>query len=228
MIMSNKEAISAAQMRLADVQGRIARAARLAGRSAEAVALIAISKTQNAEAIVPLLAAGQRLFGENRVQEAQGKWPELLAQWPSVELHLVGQLQSNKAESAVALFDVIHSVDRLSLIAALAQASRKLGKYPRCFVQVNIGAEAQKGGCAIEETAAMVDAARAAGLSVVGLMCVPPEDKEAAPYFALLAKIAKGLGLQELSMGMSGDVEEAVSLGATYVRVGTALFGPRD
>lgn len=225
--MAEEDAISAARARLVDVQAGIARAAALAGRKAEAVALIAVSKTKSAEEIAPLIAAGQRLFGENRVQEAHSKWPALQAQWPDVELHLVGQLQSNKAESAVALFDVIHSVDRLSLITALGHARQKLGKVPRCFVQVNIGGEEQKGGCAIADTAAMVEAARAAGLDVVGLMCVPPEGQEAAPYFALLAKLAKGLGLHQLSMGMSGDYEVAVTLGATYVRVGTALFGPR-
>ena len=225
--MAKEDAISAAETRLAEVKAGIARAATLAGRRAEDVALIAISKTKAAEDITPLLSAGQRLFGENRVQEAHSKWPALQAQWPDVELHLVGQLQSNKAENAVALFDVIHSVDRLSLITALGHACQKLGKRPRCFVQVNIGAEDQKGGCAIADTSAMVDAARAAGLHVVGLMCVPPEGQEAAPYFALLAKLAKGLGLHQLSMGMSGDYEVAVTLGATYVRVGTALFGAR-
>ena len=224
--MADEDAISA-RARLAEVQAGIAKAARLAGRDAGEVALIAISKTKSAEEIEPLIEAGQRRFGENRVQEAQGKWPALIARYRDVELHLVGQLQSNKAEAAVALFDVIHSVDRLSLITALGHACTKLGKSPRCFVQVNIGAEDQKGGCAIAETGAMVEAARAAGLNVVGLMCVPPEGQEAAPYFALLAKIAKSLGLSQLSMGMSGDYEVAVSLGATYVRVGTALFGAR-
>lgn len=224
--MANEDAISAAA-RLADVQSGIARAARAAGRNSEDVALIAISKTKMAEEIMPLIAAGQRLFGENRVQEAQGKWPALKSQWPDVELHLVGQLQSNKAQEAVALFDVIHSVDRPSLINALGAACKKLGKSPRCFVQVNIGAEDQKGGCALADTAKTVDAARAAGLDVVGLMCVPPEGKEAAPYFALLSKQAKSLGLQQLSMGMSGDYEAAVHCGATYVRIGTALFGAR-
>jgi pyridoxal phosphate enzyme (YggS family) len=213
--------------RLADVRQHIARAAALAGRPADAVALIAIAKTKPAEAIHPLLAAGQRLFGENRVQEAQAKWPALLADYPDIRLHLVGQLQSNKAEEAVALFDAIHAVDRPSLIAALARAMDRHDRRPDCFIQINIGEEPQKGGCAIADLPTLLAEARAAELPVVGLMAVPPADIEPAPYFALLAKLAKDNGLARLSMGMSSDYETAAMLGATEVRVGTALFGMR-
>lgn len=212
---------------LAEVKGRIAKAAALAGRPAEAVTLIAVSKTQPAEAIEPLIAEGQRDFGENRVQEAQGKWPALRAAHAGLKLHLIGQLQSNKAEEAVALFDAIHSVDRPSLVDALARAMAKAGKRADCFVQVNIGEEAQKGGCAIADLPTLLDRCHAAGLPVAGLMCLPPEGTEAAPYFALLAKLAKRHGLAGLSMGMSADYESAVMIGATHVRVGTALFGAR-
>jgi pyridoxal phosphate enzyme (YggS family) len=217
----------AAAIRLADVRARIAHAAALAGRAADAVALIAISKTKSADEIRPLLDADQRLFGENRVQEAQAKWPALRTDYPDVRLHLVGQLQSNKAEDAVALFDAIHAVDRPSLVAALARAMEKTGRRPDCFLQVNIGEEAQKGGCAIADLPALLAEARAAALPVVGLMAVPPADTEPAPYFALLARLAKDHGLARLSMGMSGDYETAALLGATEVRVGTALFGAR-
>lgn len=206
---------------------RIARAARLARREPEAVTLIAVSKTHGAGAIRPLLEAGQRVFGENRVQEAEEKWPALREDYPDVELHLIGQLQSNKADDAVALFDAIHSVDRPSLVDALGKAMEKLGLRPDCFVQVNVGEEPQKGGCAPAELPALLERARAAGLPVKGLMCIPPADVEPAPYFALLAKLAKRHGLAGLSMGMSGDYETAVTIGATHVRVGTALFGER-
>jgi len=220
MNSSTSEALTA-------VQETITKAARLAGRDAEDIQLIAISKTQVAEAIVPLIEAGQREFGENRVQEAKAKWPELREAYPDIVLHLVGQLQSNKAEEAVALFDVIHSLDRPSLVTALARAMEKTGKRVPCYVQVNIGDEPQKGGCAIADLPALLDSAQAAAIPIAGLMCVPPADVEAAPYFALLAKIAREQGLTGLSMGMSGDYETAVTLGATYVRVGTALFGAR-
>ncbi|WP_157215090.1 YggS family pyridoxal phosphate-dependent enzyme [Flavisphingomonas formosensis] len=220
--------MSSAEALLSDVRARIARSAALAGRKADAVTLIAVSKTHPAEAITPLIAAGQRVFGENRVQEAEAKWPALREQTPDIRLHLVGQLQSNKADAAVALFDAIHSVDRLSLVTALTKAMERIGRRPDCFVQVNIGEEEQKGGCPIEALPALLAAARAAELPVVGLMCVPPADTEAAPYFALLAKLARDHGLAGLSMGMSGDYETAVMLGATHVRVGTALFGTRD
>jgi hypothetical protein len=198
-----------------------------ARRKPEDVTLIAVSKTHDAETIQPLINAGQRVFGENRVQEAQGKWPALRAAHSDIELHLIGQLQSNKAEEAVALFDCIHSLDRPSLLTALAKAMDKADKRVPCFVQVNIGDEQQKGGCPIAELPAFLDAARAADIPLAGLMCIPPADTEAAPFFALLAKLAADHGLTGLSMGMSGDYETAVMLGATHVRVGTALFGQR-
>ena len=213
--------------RLATVRDAIARAERIASRPAGCVQLIAVSKTHDAPAILPLIAAGQRLFGENRVQEAQGKWPALRDAHPDIALHLVGQLQSNKAEDAVALFDAIHSLDRPSLVNALARAMDRIGRRPDCFIQVNIGEEAQKGGCAIADLPALLEEARAAELPVVGLMCVPPADVEPAPYFALLDKLARDHGLSGRSMGMSGDYETAIMLGATHVRIGTALFGGR-
>jgi len=213
---------------LDDVRSRIARAAALAGRDPAAVELIAISKTQPVGAMAPLLDAGQRSFGENRVQEAAAKWPGLRAKHGDLRLHLVGQLQSNKAEEAVRLFDAIHSVDRPSLVEALARAAEKTGRRPDCFVQVNIGEEPQKGGCAIGDLPGLLRLAGDAGLPLAGLMCVPPTETEAAPYFALLVKLARDHGLSGLSMGMSGDYETAVMLGATHVRVGTALFGARS
>lgn len=212
---------------LSDVRSRIAHAAKIAQRRAEDVTLIAVSKTHPAEAIIPLIAAGQRVFGENRVQEAQDKWPTLREQYAGIELHLIGQLQSNKADDAVALFDCIHSLDRSSLVGALAKAMDKAGRQVPCFVQVNIGAEEQKGGCAIAKLPGLLAEARAAELPVIGLMCVPPLDIEPAPFFALLAKLADDHGLAGRSMGMSGDFETAVMLGATHVRVGSALFGGR-
>lgn len=213
--------------RLAAVRAAIAKSATLARREASAVELIAVSKTQPAEAIVPLIEAGHAIFGENRVQEAAEKWPALRAAHPDVRLHLVGQLQSNKADEAVALFDAIHSVDRPSLVAALARAMDKTGRAPDCLLQVNIGDEPQKGGIAIAGLPALLDEARTAGLNVTGLMCIPPADVEPAPYFALLAKLGRRHGLAALSMGMSSDFETAVMIGATHVRVGTALFGER-
>lgn len=220
--------MESAASRLEAVNSRIARAANIAARKAEDVTLIAVSKTHPAEHIAPLIEAGQRAFGENRVQEAQAKWPELKRRHPGIELHLVGQLQSNKADEAVALFDCIHSLDRPSLAGALAKAMDKAARRVPCFVQVNIGAEEQKGGCAIAELPALLGQARAAELPVTGLMCVPPAEIEAAPFFALLAKLAADNGLAQLSMGMSGDFETAVMLGATHARVGTALFGGRS
>ncbi len=217
-----------ARERLAAVQGAMARAAKTAGRAAHDVALIAVSKTHDAEAIAPFITAGQRIFGENRVQEAQAKFPPLIDEHGPLELHLVGQLQSNKAADAVALFHTIHSVDRASLISAIARASDRLGKRPRCFIQVNIGDEPQKGGCAIAAVPALLEAAQAAGLDIAGLMAVPPADTEAAPYFALLAKLARDHALAELSMGMTGDFETAIMLGATHIRIGSALFGGRQ
>ncbi len=212
---------------LEETRARIAHAASIAGRQAGDVTLVAVSKTHPAEAILPLIAAGQRVFGENRVQEAQAKWPALRAANPDIELHLVGQLQSNKAEDAVALFDCIHSVDRPSLVTALARAMEKTGRRVPCFIQVNIGAEEQKGGCAIADLPALLDQARTADLPVIGLMCVPPAGIEAAPFFALLDKLARDSGLAGRSMGMSDDFETAIMLGATHVRVGSALFGTR-
>ena len=212
---------------LAEVRSRIARAAALAPRDPDGVTLIAVSKTQPVEAIEALIAEGQRDFGENRVQEAQGKWPELRARHPGLRLHLIGQLQSNKAEEAVELFDSIHSVDRESLVNGLAKAMAKAGRRSDCFVQVNIGDEPQKGGCGIADLPALLARCGEAGLPVAGLMCLPPEGVEAAPYFALLVKLARRHGIAGLSMGMSADYESAVMIGATHVRVGTALFGER-
>jgi pyridoxal phosphate enzyme (YggS family) len=212
---------------LHEVGEKIGKAARRAGRKPGDVTLIAVSKTQPASRILSLISAGQRVFGENRVQEAEEKWPDLRAGHPDVKLHLIGRLQSNKAEEAVTLFDAIHSVDRESLVAALVKAMAKTGRRPDCFVQVNIGDEPQKGGCAVADLPALLETARAADLPVAGLMCLPPADTEPAPYFALLAKLARRHGVAGLSMGMSADYEEAVTIGATHVRVGTALFGER-
>lgn len=212
---------------LSEVRGRIAKAGNIARRDPAEVTLIAVSKTQSAAAIVPLLTLGQRHFGENRVHEAQDKWPALKEDHPAVQLHLVGQLQSNKAEDAVRLFDCVHSLDRLSLVGALAKAFDKVGRQLPCFVQVNIGAEDQKGGCVLADLPALVNEARKATIPLAGLMCVPPADIEPAPFFALLDKLARDQGLAGRSMGMSGDFETAIMLGATHVRVGTALFGVR-
>ena len=219
--------MESAATRLPDVRERIAHACKVAARKTDEVTLVAVSKTHPAEAIEPLLEAGQMVFGENRVQEAQGKWPALRERWPAAELHLVGSLQSNKAADAVELFDCIHSLDRPSLVKALAKAMDKAGRRVPCFVQVDIGEEPQKGGCAITELPALLAEARAADLPVIGLMCVPPLDIEPAPFFALLDKLARDHGLPGRSMGMSGDYETAIMLGATHVRVGTALFGER-
>ena len=217
--------MESASQRLAEVRARIAKAARLARRDPDEVTLIAISKTHGAEAIEPLIDAGHRDFGENRVQEAQAKWLDLRERHREVRLHLVGRLQSNKADDAVELFDAIHSVDRPSLVEALARAMAKTGRRPDCFVQVNVGDEPQKGGCAVREVPALLERAR--DLPVVGLMALPPEGVEPAPYFALLAKLARRHGVGGLSMGMSSDYETAMTIGATHVRVGTALFGER-
>ena len=220
--------MESAATRLGTVRERIAHACKVARREVHEVTLVAVSKTHPAEAIEPLLEAGQQVFGENRVQEAQAKWPRLRERWPAAELHLVGQLQSNKAADAVALFDCIHSLDRPSLVTALAKAMDKAGRRVPCFVQVDIGEESQKGGCAIAGLPALLAEANAADVSVVGLMCVPPLGIEPAPFFALLDKLARDHGLPGRSMGMSGDYETAIMLGATHVRVGTALFGERD
>jgi pyridoxal phosphate enzyme (YggS family) len=219
--------MESAASRLSHVRERIAHACKVAGRETGEVTLVAVSKTHPAEAIEPLLGAGQRVFGENRVQEAQAKWTALRERWPDAVLHLVGTLQSNKAEDAVALFDCIHSLDRPSLVAALGKAMDKAGRRVPCFVQVDIGEEPQKGGCAIGELPALLKQAGGAGIPLVGLMCVPPLGIEPAPFFALLDKLARDNGLAGRSMGMSGDYETAIMLGATHVRVGTALFGER-
>jgi PLP dependent protein len=216
-----------AASRLDEINANIARVCKPARREASSVTLIAVSKTHAAEAILPLIDAGQRVFGENRVQEAQSKWPALREAHPGIELHCIGQLQSNKAEEAVALFDYIHALDRPSLLTALARAMDKAGRQVPCFVQVNIGDEAQKGGCPIAELPKFLAEVRQTGIPLAGLMCIPPAGTEAAPFFALLAKLAADNGVTGLSMGMSGDYETAVMLCATHVRVGTALFGTR-
>jgi len=212
---------------LAQVHDRIAAAARTVGRDPASVTLTAVSKTQSPEAIDAILAAGQRVFGENRVQEAQGRWSERRPALPDLELRLIGPLQSNKAEDAVALFDVIETVDRESLLPALAKAIEKVGRTPRLLIQVNTGAEPQKAGVLPGETDALIASAREHGLEIEGLMAIPPADEEPILHFALLAKIAARNGLKTLSMGMSGDYEAAIRLGATHVRIGTALFGVR-
>jgi pyridoxal phosphate enzyme (YggS family) len=219
--------MESAATRLFDVRGRIERACQIAGRKAAEVTLVAVSKTHPADAIEPLIEAGQRVFGENRVQEAEGKWPALRERWADAQLHLVGRLQSNKAADAVELFDCIHSLDRPSLVTALGKAMDKAGRQVPCFVQVDIGDEPQKGGCAIAELPTLLKQAADAAIPVVGLMCVPPRGVEPAPFFALLDKLASDYGLAGRSMGMSGDFETAIMLGATHVRVGTALFGAR-
>ena len=212
---------------LEQIRARIAAAARIAGRAPAEITLIAVSKTHPATRIIPLIAAGQRVFGENRVQEAAEKWPDLRKAHPGIALHLVGQLQSNKADEAAALFDCIHSLDRPSLVPALARAMDKAGRQVPCFVQVNIGAEDQKGGCAIGDLPALLAEARAADIPIAGLMCVPPAGIEPAPFFALTAKLADDHGIKGLSMGMSDDFETAIMQGATHIRVGSALFGAR-
>ena len=215
-------------MSAADRRGKIldeiASAAKVARRNAEDVRLIAVSKTRTPEAIAELVQAGQRDFGESRVQEALDKWPDLLAREPGLRLHCIGRLQSNKAADAVRLFDVIHSLDRPGLLEALVKESEHAGRFPAVYVQVNIGEEEQKGGCPIAETGALVAAVRSSPLPLAGLMAIPPMGVEPAPYFALLAKLAREHGVDGLSMGMSGDFKPAVMLGATAVRIGTALF----
>lgn len=225
MIMSDSEVAFS----LRAVERDIAEAARCARRDPGAVKLIAVSKTVPELAIEEAIACGQRRFGENRVQEAKAKWPALRERHPDVELHLIGPLQSNKVRDAVELFDVIHSVDRPKIVSALGEEMKHAARRPRLLVQVNTGEEPQKAGVLPGETDAFVSLCRdALGLPIEGLMCIPPLDEEPAMHFALLAKIAARLGLQELSMGMSGDFEKAIAFGATYVRVGTAIFGARD
>ena len=214
--------------RLNEVKSRIADAARDAGRAPDDVELIAVSKTFDADAIRPVLEEGHRVFGENRVQEAQGKWPDLKDEFPGVELHLIGPLQSNKTKEAVALFDVIQTVDREKIARTLATEMKKQGKTVRLYVEVNTGMEPQKAGIAPDDCAAFLAMCRdELGLAVEGLMCIPPFDENPGPHFALLRKLAEENGIAKLSMGMSGDFETAVAFGATSVRVGTAIFGVR-
>lgn len=216
--------MSSAAGRRRDILDKIASAARVARREPDDVQLIAVSKGRDVDQIEPLIAVGQRDFGENRVQEALAKWPPLLARYSALRLHAIGRLQSNKAADAVRLFDVIHSLDRLSLLDALAAEAEKASRFPSVYIQVNIGAEEQKGGCAIAELGELVAAVRASPLPLAGLMCIPPVGLEPAPYFALLAELGRRHGVSGLSMGMSADYPQAVMLGATAVRVGTALF----
>ena len=221
-------AMNQVEERLLAVSVRISAAEKAADRPPGSVRLIAVSKTFDAAAIRPPIAAGQRAFGENRVQEAQGKWPALKAEFPDIEVHLIGPLQSNKTAEAVALFDAIHTIDRDKIAGAVAEEMKRQGRRLRLLVQVNTGAEPQKAGVLPEETDAFVGRCREThGLAIDGLMCIPPVDQVAAPHFALLARIAKRLGLRSLSMGMSGDFETAIAMGATDVRVGGAIFGER-
>jgi PLP dependent protein len=214
---------TAADRRRTIIDGIVA-AAKIANRDPAEVQLIAVSKGRPAEEIEPLIAAGQRDFGENRVQEALAKWPALLERHPDVRLHEIGRLQSNKAAEAVGLFDTVHSLDRRSLLDALSKEAEKAGRAPSAYIQVNIGEEEQKGGCAIAEIGELIAAVRASPLPLAGLMAIPPLGVEPTPFFALLAKLARRHGVTGLSMGMSSDYKAAVMLGATAVRVGTALF----
>ena len=214
--------------RLQDVRDKIAKAAEEAGREPDSVSLVAVSKTFDAEHIRPTIQVGQRVFGENRVQEAQGKWPALKAETPTIELHLIGPLQSNKAADAVALFDVVETVDREKIARALAEEVKRQGRSIRFYIQVNTGLEPQKAGIAPGDVASFVALCRDyLGMRVEGLMCIPPVDENPGPHFALLAKLAGENGLKKLSIGMSGDFETAIGFGATSVRVGSAIFGTR-
>lgn len=216
------------EKQLKDVLFRIATAERQANRSPGAVSLVAVSKTFDVDQIRPAIAAGQRVFGENRVQESEGKWPGLKQEFADIELHLIGPLQSNKAADAVALFDVIETVDREKIARALADEMMRQGRKPRLYVQVNTGLEPQKAGIPPKETATFVTFCRTElGLTIEGLMCIPPAEENPGPHFALLAKLATECGVEKLSMGMSGDFETAIQFGATSVRVGSAIFGSR-
>lgn len=210
--------------RLADVRDQIARAAKAARREVEDVTLVAVTKQRSAEEIARLIDAGVTDFGENRVQEAAEKWPLLREAHPGLRLHMIGRLQSNKADEAVRLFDTIHSLDRISLLDALVAAGDKAGRYPSVYVQVNIGAEEQKGGLAIDDLAAFLEKVRASPLPLAGLMAMPPLGQQPGPYFALLAELARRHGVTGLSMGMSSDYPTAIMLGASVIRVGSALF----
>ena len=217
-----------AAQRLADVRARIATAAEAYGRRPEDVVLVAVSKTFGADEIAPVIAAGQRVFGENRVQEALSKWPGLKARTPDIELHLIGPLQTNKASAAVGLFDFIETLDRLKLARVLAEEMARQDRQPRLYVQINTGAEPQKAGVLPKEAADFIARCRNEfDLNIEGLMCIPPVDEEPALHFALLGKLARANGLEKLSMGMSADFEKAIALGATHVRVGSAIFGVR-
>ncbi len=227
MSREDSEAETASE-RLQKVREAIAAAAREAGRSPDEVTLVAVSKTHDAAAVVELLDCGHRVFGENRVQEAQGKFPDLKAAHADLQLHLIGPLQTNKAGDAVALFDTIQTVDRPKLARSLAKEMEKQDRRPRCFIQVNTGEEAQKGGVLPADLEALVTLARELNLPLEGLMCIPPVEEDPAIHFAFLRELARRHGLSELSMGMSGDFDVAVTFGATFVRVGTALFGARD
>lgn len=223
--MTSSNAVAA----LADIRARIARAEADAKRPAGSVSLVAVSKTYGADDILPVLDAGQRVFGENRVQEAQGKWPALKARFADIELHLIGPLQSNKAKEAVALFDCIHTLDRPKIAAAIATEIVRQGRHPKLLIQVNTGEEPQKAGIAPKQTAEFLGHCRnELKLDIAGLMCIPPVEDEAAVHFAFLAKQAKELGLPLVSMGMSADFETAIAFGATHVRVGSAIFGARN
>ncbi len=214
--------------RLVAVRARIAAAAYAAKRDPAAVHLVAVTKTFGPDAVLPALEAGQRIFGENRVQEAQAKWPQLRQRYPDIELHLIGPLQSNKARDAVALFDAIHTIDRPKIAQAIANEMTKQGKRLQLFIEVNTGEEPQKAGVMPKETAGLLRLCREdLKLEIAGLMCIPPHDEEPAVHFAFLAKLAAELGLKHLSMGMSADFETAIAFGATYVRVGSEIFGPR-
>ena len=215
-------------MALAEIQDAVAKAETKAGRTPGSVRLIAVSKVQPLERVEAVLEQGHRLFGENRVQEAQGKWPDFTSRYDGVELHLIGPLQSNKARTAMELFDAIHTLDRPKLATTLARLAQEMGKCPELMIQVNTGEEPQKAGILPADADGFISEARALDLPVTGLMCIPPVEEEPALHFALLAKIAERNGLRELSMGMSSDFETAIALGATYVRVGSAIFGERS
>jgi pyridoxal phosphate enzyme (YggS family) len=220
--------MSDAVARLTAVKEKIARAEAKAGRPAGSVTLVAVSKTFDADAIRPFIESGQHVFGENRVQEAQAKWPGLRAGRPDIELHLIGPLQSNKAKEAVALFDAIETVDRDKIAAALAAETKRQDRSPKLYVQVNTGSEPQKAGIDPREAVAFVKRCREThGLAIAGLMCIPPVDENPGPHFALLEKLARQAGVSKLSMGMSADYETAIAFGATSVRVGSAIFGTR-
>jgi PLP dependent protein len=220
---------AAARISLVEIKERIAIAAKDSGRAPGSVTLVCVTKTFGPEAILPVLDAGERHFGENKVQEAQGKWPELKRLHPDIELHLIGPLQTNKAREAVEFFDVIESLDRPKLAAALAKEIARSGRNPKLYVQVNTGAEPQKAGILPKEADAFIASCREDhGLDIAGLMCIPPVDEQASPHFALLHEIARRNEIATLSMGMSSDFELAIQLGATHVRIGSAIFGPRD